>query len=123
MNTSKLVEWQRIDSVNGLVEPWLTHPFMDMIKTWDLSDKTILETGGGRSTAWWRSKAKWVDTIESSEEWETQIINDLNTANLNNGRRRRRHRSQVHFRNLKRRDAQDRLTQLYRPSHRQLSQW
>ena len=86
MNTSELVEWQRIDPVNGLIEPWLTHPFMDMIKTWDLSNKTILETGGGRSTAWWRSKAKWVDTIESSEEWETQIINDLNTAGLNNGR-------------------------------------
>lgn len=46
MNTSELVEWQRIDLTCGLVEPWLTHPFMDMVKHWDLATTTVLETGG-----------------------------------------------------------------------------
>jgi hypothetical protein len=46
MNTAELVEWQRIDPINGLVEPWLTHPFMDLVKTWNLKNVTMLETGG-----------------------------------------------------------------------------
>lgn len=87
MNTSQLVEWQRIDPDNGLVEPWLTHPFMDYIKdVWNLSEVTILETGGGRSTAWWRHKALWVDTIEANKEWGKQIEADCAERNLNNGR-------------------------------------
>lgn len=86
MNTSELVEWQRVDPENGLVEPWLTWPCMEKIKTFDLSDKVILETGGGRSSSWWRKKAKWVDTIESSLEWADQIKHDCGVNGLDNGR-------------------------------------
>lgn len=85
MNTSELVEWQRIDPENGLVEPWLTWPFMDWVKTIDLSDKTILEFGAGRSTAWWRKKAKWVDSIEANTEWAMQAKRDCVDAGLING--------------------------------------
>jgi len=86
MNTSELVEWQRIDLTCGLVEPWLTHPFMDMVKHWDLATTTVLETGGGRSTAWWRHHCRWVDTIEANSEWGTQIAEDCNNYGLHNGR-------------------------------------
>lgn len=85
MNTEELVEWQRIDSDNNLIEPWLTHPFMDWVKTLDLSDKVVLEFGAGRSTAWWRKKAKWVDTIEANTEWAMQAMKDCVSNNLTNG--------------------------------------
>lgn len=85
MNTSELVEWQRIDPENGLVEPWLTWPFMDWVKTLDLSEKRILEFGAGRSTAWWRKKSKWVDSVESNTEWAHQAIRDCHIAGLENG--------------------------------------
>lgn len=86
MNTNDLVEWQRIDPENGLVEPWLTWPFMEWVKTIDLSDKVILEFGAGRSTAWWRKKAKWVDSIDASSEWVAQAENDCAAAGLVNGK-------------------------------------
>lgn len=85
MNTSSLVEWQRIDPENGLVEPWLSWPFMDWVKKIDLSDKVILEFGAGRSTAWWRKKAKWVDSIEANKEWAEQAYLDCVNAGVKNG--------------------------------------
>jgi len=85
MNTEELVEWQRIDADNNLIEPWLTHPFMDWVKTLDLSDKVVLEFGAGRSTAWWRKKAKWVDTVEANTEWAMQAMKDCVSNNLTNG--------------------------------------
>lgn len=85
MNTSALVEWQRVDPENGLVEPWLTWDFMEWVKKMDLSDKTILELGAGRSTAWWRKKAKWVDSIEANPEWAIQAMKDCQDNNLTNG--------------------------------------
>jgi len=85
MNDS-LVQWQLVDESNGLVYPWLTHPMLDVLKTWDLSEKRILEFGGGRSSAWWRSKAKWVTTIEANHEWAYGIASECNRRNLYNGR-------------------------------------
>lgn len=85
MNTTELVEWQRIDPENGLVEPWLTWNFMEWVKKQDLSDKTIIEFGAGRSTAWWRKKAVWVDTIEANTEWALQATKDCAANNLPNG--------------------------------------
>ena len=85
MNTAELVEWQIIDPDNGLVMPWWTHPFLNQLKTWDLKDKTWLEFGGGRSTAWLRNKCKWVDTIEANEEWANQAFMDCFQNDLENG--------------------------------------
>lgn len=85
MNTSELVEWQRIDPENGLVEPWLTWPFMDWVKTQDLSQKTVLEFGAGRSTAWWRKKCKWVDSIDANPAWASQAMADCLVNGLENG--------------------------------------
>ena len=86
MEITNLVEWQRVDSRNGLIEPWLTHPFMETIKNWDLSEKVVLELGGGRGTAWWRKNCKWVDTIECNKSWANQIFLDVTLEGLENGR-------------------------------------
>ncbi len=85
MNTNDLVEWQRIDDSNGLVEPWWTHPFMEVLKTWNLSEVEWLEFGSGRSTAWLRSKCKWVDSIEANTEWANQAFMDCFQNGLENG--------------------------------------
>lgn len=84
MNTFDLVEWQKL-APNGLIYPWWVHSFLEVLDTLDLKDKTWLEFGGGRSTAWLRSKCKWVDTIEGNLEWASQAMQDCDRNNLFNG--------------------------------------
>lgn len=85
MNTSNLVEWQRIDPSNGLIEPWWTWPFMDVLKSCDLSKLTWLEFGAGRGTAWLRSRCGHVDSIETDPEWAAQADLDCRRSRLMNG--------------------------------------
>lgn len=66
---NNLVEWQRVDPSNGLVEPWWTWNFMEYIKTIDFKNKKWLEFGAGLGTAWLRDKSNWVDSIEADEQW------------------------------------------------------
>lgn len=68
-----LSDFQRFDPTNNLVEPWLTHPALDVIKGWDLSDKNVLEWGSGLSTAWWADKCKRVMSIEADGKWFSDI--------------------------------------------------
>lgn len=84
MNTSELVEWQKY-APNGLVYPWWTHPFLDVLETWDLKDKVWLEFGGGRSSAWLRSKCKFVDTIEANVEWALAANAECSANGFGNG--------------------------------------
>lgn len=81
-----LVEWQRYDNENGLVECWWTHDFNDYLKTLDLTDKTWLELGGGLGTSWLRHKCKWVDTVESNLDWAKTIQITVDANKLHNGR-------------------------------------
>lgn len=76
MNTQDLVEWQIWDDQSDACFPWFTHPMLDVLKTWDLKDKRILEFGGGKSTKWWRKKSNWVTTIDTNEEWCMQIATE-----------------------------------------------
>lgn len=76
---------QRTDPENGLIEPWFTNPSVDVIKTWDLSNKVWLEFGSGRSTAWLRKKCKWVDTIEANNDWAVEVASECIKHNLSNG--------------------------------------
>lgn len=85
MNTPELVDWQRIDPENGICEPWWTWPCMDVIKTWDLKDKIWLEFGAGLSSSWLRSKCKWVDSIEASNEWAAKAAKYCLDNDLLNG--------------------------------------
>lgn len=83
LRTDNLVQWQKVDTETNAVFPWFTHPFLDVLKTWNLKGKRILEFGGGRSTRWWRSKAAWVTTIDTNPQWANQIERDC--AGLDNG--------------------------------------
>jgi hypothetical protein len=80
----ELVQWQIIDESCGCVFPWFTHPFLEVIKKWDLSNKRVLEYGGGRSTIWWAYKAKQIECIETSGEWVNAIIEEAQEHGLSN---------------------------------------
>lgn len=81
----QLVEWQRIDPDNGLVFPWWTWPFMDMLKMGDYSRLSWLEFGAGLGTAWLRSKCQWVDSIEANREWADKAHSLCHLSKLYNG--------------------------------------
>ena len=86
IDQSRLVEWQKIDPKSQLVFPWFTHPMLDILSEIDFSEKTVLEFGGGRSTAWWRDRAKWVTTVETNREWAQTIVEECQDHGLHNGR-------------------------------------
>ncbi len=82
MNTEQLCFGQRYDEELGILEPWYTNPAMDVIKTWDLSDKIVMEWGMGSSTKWWAKKAKLVLGVDHNYEWFEKVSNDLYTNGL-----------------------------------------
>ena len=84
MNTATLVEWQRYSPTNGMVQCWWTHPILDLIEKWDWKDKTMLEFGCGRGTAWLRERTKWVDSVDADLEWAEQARKDCKGYNLDN---------------------------------------
>lgn len=77
-------EWQWIDQSCGLIYPWFTRPFLDVLTTWDLKDKNILEFGGGASSIWFAKKAKFVFTVETNFEWYIKIMESMKQMNLDN---------------------------------------
>jgi hypothetical protein len=79
-----LSDFQRLDPTNNLVEPWLTHPALDVIKTWDLEDKRVLEWGAGLSTLWWANKCKQVFAIEADPKWFPRIVELIAEKGLGN---------------------------------------
>ena len=80
--TDELCFGQRIDPELGILEPWYTNPAMDVIKTWDLKDKVVMEWGMGASTKWWATKAKLVLGVDHNYEWFQKVSNDLNENGL-----------------------------------------
>jgi len=60
---------QYIDEHCGLVYPWFSKPFLDLLSTWELKDKRVFEYGGGHSTDWWEHYAKEVCTVECDALW------------------------------------------------------
>jgi hypothetical protein len=81
-----LVQWQRYSPSNGLVQAWWVHPFLDLMESWDWSEKTMLELGAGLGTAWLRSKCKWVDSIDASPAWALKAQQYCEDNNRLNGR-------------------------------------
>lgn len=75
MNTDQLVEWQIIDEDNGLVMPWLTHPFLAWAKQQDWSDKVIVMFGAGLGDLWLAKKCKQLHVVERSHEWLDRCAN------------------------------------------------
>lgn len=72
-----LVQWQVMDNSIDCVYPWFTHPFLEVLKTWDLSETIVLEYGGGRSTAWWATRATSVVTVEANIDFVRSIREEL----------------------------------------------
>jgi len=64
---------QRIDESLGILEPWYTNPAMDRIKQMDLSDKVVMEWGGGYSTVWWAVKAAITYSVDHNIEWAGRV--------------------------------------------------
>src|SRR6186713_2623220 len=80
----ELVQWQLMDESSGCVFPWFTHPFLDVLKSWDIRHKSVCEFGGGRSTSWWAYNSRWVFTVESNPEFYERICNELTEKGLRN---------------------------------------
>lgn len=74
----------RIDPKFGIIQPWYTHGALDEIQSWNISDKIVLEWGGGCSTFWWSRKCKHVFTIEAHKEWFDWINDMAKQYNFNN---------------------------------------
>lgn len=77
-----LSDFQIFDQSNNLVYPWLTHPALEVIKTWDLENKLVLEWGSGLSTLWWADKCKYVASIEADGKWFAEVNTRLLDAGL-----------------------------------------
>lgn len=74
MTIDNLSFGQRIDPVNNLCELWLTHGALDEIKTWDLSDKTIVMFGAGMGDVWLSKMCKWLHVVERNNDWMCSCI-------------------------------------------------
>lgn len=53
-----------VDESCGLVFPWLTKPFLDILKTWNLSQWNVFEWGTGYSTLWFSKHCKKLYSVE-----------------------------------------------------------
>ena len=73
---------QRYDKELGVLEPWYVNNCVDRIKQMDLSDKTVIEWGGGASTIWWALKAKRVYSVDHNQEWYAKTMAQLIELNL-----------------------------------------
>lgn len=77
-------EWQ-IKDPNGIIYPWFTHPFLEILERWDLKYINWLEFGAGYSTIWLRSRCKHVDSIEVSNEWANSVEDECQKNHFVNG--------------------------------------
>lgn len=69
MDNIELVQWQKRDPDNGLIQPWFTHDSLDFIKKLSLFDKDILQYGAGLGDAWLAQRSKRLISIERTQEW------------------------------------------------------
>lgn len=83
LSPAHINEWQFIDN-NGMVFPWYTKPFLDVLITWNIKNWDVFEWGGGYSTVWWAAHAKHVVTVDNNEEWLTGVQKNLDQLNLHN---------------------------------------
>jgi len=61
--------------------PWFTYPAIEALKTWELSDKVVLEYGSGYSTLFWATRCRSVISIEHDKAW-FEKIGELMPANV-----------------------------------------
>lgn len=75
---------QKIDESLEILFPWYTHGALDVISKWDLSDKVVVEWGGGDSTIWWAKKAKEVYSVDHNLEWAKYVMDKMYELELKN---------------------------------------
>lgn len=73
MDISQANEWQFIDERINLIFPWYVKSFLDVLKTWDLSDKIVFEYGLGYSTIWWAKNCKSLSGVDNSLNWISEV--------------------------------------------------
>ncbi len=86
---NELSEWQLRD-YNGLIFPWFTHPFLDILKTWNMCSWDVFEWGSGYSTIWFASRCKKIVSIEHNPEWIKVLRDQLWELGFRNARIKRR---------------------------------
>jgi hypothetical protein len=88
LDINNLVQWQVVDPVSGIVFPWWTQGMLDRLQQWrddteaPLHALTVLEFGGGWSTAWLAAHCAHVYTIETNGFWLHNIREWLVANNL-----------------------------------------
>ena len=61
------------DNEAGLIAPWYTRNFLEVLVTWDISNWKVFEYGGGNSTIWWRRFVREVYTVDTDKEWSEKL--------------------------------------------------
>lgn len=65
--------WQINDPKLGILYPYYTHSFLNVLKDWDTKDWKVFEYGGGNSSIWWRQKAKTCISVDTSVKWAKEM--------------------------------------------------
>lgn len=65
---------RRRDRVTGDVQPWFTHPALDVVEKWNLRGTSVLEWGGGASTAWWANRVGPDGRVLTIEYGDTRTL-------------------------------------------------
>jgi len=75
-------EWQWIDERCGLIFGWYTEPFLNVMRTWDVSKWRVLEWGSGASTIWWGKNAREVISVDHDPKWHAMVKEGLDELKL-----------------------------------------
>jgi len=70
-------EWQVIDTELGILFPWYTNNFLEVLRTWDISSKTVWEYGMGSSTLWYQRRCKMVYAVDDNLSWVDAVARTL----------------------------------------------
>jgi hypothetical protein len=62
-------QWIKIDETNGLIFPYYSHTFLDILNAWDIKNWKVFEYGGGDSTTWWRNKTNECVSVDTNPAW------------------------------------------------------
>ena len=71
---------RKTDETNGLIFPYYTFPFLDVLSTWDIKNWKVFEYGGGDSTTWWRNKTNECISVDTSANWSQKCDLILKTT-------------------------------------------
>jgi hypothetical protein len=58
-------------------KPWMTEGLIQFVEQELRPDDIVLEFGGGASSIWWCSRAKYTYTVEASPDWAPTLIEKM----------------------------------------------